>query len=486
MRPSRIEKTATLLGQAGALTCALTILASLTLLAWVWNVEKAYLIGGALGALSVVLLPALLTRRYDVFQPLSFAILSVFIGVTGRTIYVTFSSGERATQVLLRGRPPEFLLPALLVILVGLGFFVLGYLQKLPRLPVGRFKIARYSTWSTRRLFMIVAVLTLLSLIASGMFLQKTGFTFGDLTDLSGKRFVALEEAESGYTALGYLRWMASLSQVAFLLIIAWFARSGKRWRSAAGLVAIGMFGLAALFPFLTSARGALLWLVISSVVVWHYARHRLSIRSVVIVAVVAVITLSLMISFRSGEANPWERLSLTSISERLFGSRDFLDVTTTASIIEALEGGRLDLSYGSTYFAWLYAPIPRTVWPDKPAVSAGWDIKRQVFGLGGAGGIPPGAMGEAFWAFGIGGVVVMMWLLGAIVGAIYRTLRPYLSINKNMLVIYAGVFLPWSLAVLGGGWSNALIGAIQKLILLTVALYFVTRRGRSGKEIAS
>lgn len=474
-----IEKTATVLTKMGVLFIGFLSAFSLVFLVILWDITKAYLLAGTLGCLLVLLLPALLPKRYDVFQPLSFAILSVAIGVTGRTIYILFN--KDGAERLLLGEDPQFLLPAILATLVGLLFFVVGYMQNLPKLSVRRLKIARSDEWDVRRLWIVVLLFTGVSLIATVLFLQKTGFEFQDLTSISRKRFLMLEESEVGYTALGYLRWAASLSQIAFMLVMAWFVSSGKRWLSALGFAIIVMFGIAVTFPFLTSSRGSLLWLVFSSMIMWHYLRRPISTRTVAGITIIAVVVLSVMINLRRGDVNLTTAVSLESISERLFGSRDFLDITTTAHIIAAIQEGRLGHSYGWTYLTWLYAPIPRTMWPEKPVVSVGWEIKRRVFGFESAGGIPPGAIGEAFWAFGFLGVIIIMWLLGGIVGSIYRSLKVYVANNKNMALVYTFLFLPWLLAVLGSDWSNALVCTLQKGLPLILALYFITQRKKLG-----
>ncbi|RLG37771.1 MAG: hypothetical protein DRN91_04545 [Candidatus Alkanophagales archaeon] len=440
------------------------------------GLTKAYLLIGALGCLLILLLPALLSKRYDVFQPLSFAILSVAIGVTGRTIYIL--SDPNGAEHLLLSKDPEFLLPAILATLVGLLFFVIGYVQKLPKLPVQRLKITRSDEWDVRRLWFVVLLFTGISLIATMLFLQRTGFSFQDIANISRKRFVVLKGSEIGYTALGYLRWAASLSQVAFMLMMAYFVSSGKRWLSAMGLVTIAMFVIAAVFPFLTSARGPLIWLVLSSMIMWHYLRRPLSTNIVIIAAIMAVVVLSVMLNLRCrGFLDIGEVFSLKGVVETLFGSRDFLDITTTAHIIAAIQDGRLDYAYGRTYFTWLYAPIPRTMWPEKPVVSIGWEIKRCVFGLYGLGGIPPGSIGEAYWNFGYAGVVVM-WLLGAVIGWVYRSLRDYVSQNKNIALIYVYIFLLWAFRAFSNS-SSAIVDALQTALPLILALYFVTWRSK-------
>jgi len=478
MKSGSIVKTATLLTQTGALLTGFLILAAFVL-SILWDVEKALLLGGAFGCLLVLLLPALLSRCYDVFQPLSFAILSVAIGVTGRTVYILFNP-DGAVHLLL-GKDPEFMLPAILIMLIGSLFFVIGYMHRFPRMSLRRFKIVRSDVWDTRRLWIIVGVFTVIAIIAEALFLQRTGFQLEDITSISRKRFILLPESELGYTALGYLRWAASLSQIAFMLVMAWFISSGKRWFSAAGLAVVTMFGIAASFPFLTSARGALLWLIISSIIMWHYLRRPLSTRTVVVSAILSVAVLSVLINLRRGDVNVAEGISVEGVAERLFGSRDLLDITTTAHIITAIQEGRLDYSYGWTYLTWLYAPIPRIIWLEKPVVSVGWVVRGYVFGFGGMGGTPPGSVGEAFWAFGWFGVIIIMLALGGIEGSIYRSLGAYVHKNKNMALVYAFLFLPWSFSALGGGWSNAVVGALEKALPLMVALYFITPRSKVG-----
>jgi len=262
------------------------------------------------------------------------------------------------------------------------------------------------------------------------------------------------------------------------MLMMAYFVSSGKRWLSAMGLVTIAMFVIAAVFPFLTSARGPLIWLVLSSMIMWHYLRRPLSTNIVIIAAIMAVVVLSVMLNLRCrGFLDIGEVFSLKGVVETLFGSRDFLDITTTAHIIAAIQDGRLDYAYGRTYFTWLYAPIPRTMWPEKPVVSIGWEIKRCVFGLYGLGGIPPGSIGEAYWNFGYAGVVVM-WLLGAVIGWVYRSLRDYVSQNKNIALIYVYIFLLWAFRAFSNS-SSAIVNTLQTALPLILALYFVTWRSK-------
>ncbi len=468
MSSQSIEKTSKNLGLIAAFVLTILIISSMFLLTIDIGLEQALLGASALTALYVLILPVFLMKTYDIFQPLTFTILAVLIGVSARVLYLLLYPNADIF-FLLRGESGTFLIPAVIVIIIGLTFFVIGYLQVPGGLSLKRIGIARSGDWHSRRLFLAVLIFSIISIFSTVILLRETGFVFGDIADLSSKRYF---DTEGGRSSLGYLRWASDLSQTAFLLIIAWFARASKKWFSFSGLAVFIVFLIAAIPPFTTSSRGGLLWLVLSSVIIWHYLRNRISLKSLAIVGVIALLILSFMLTLRRSS-----RALDAGILDDLIGSRDMLDVSTTAFIIDFVQEDNSRYKYGSTYITWLYAPIPRTLWSEKPIISIGWEVREKIFGFRGDGGIPPNIIGEAYWNFGIIGVIIILWLHGIITKLLYKTFQPYLNWNRNMVVIYAAVIAPWSLAVMGGGWSNVLIMAIKSFVPLTIVLIFITRR---------
>jgi hypothetical protein len=70
----------------------------------------------------------------------------------------------------------------------------------------------------------------------------------------------------------------------------------------------------------------------------------------------------------------------------------------------------RVDYLKGESYLAVLTLPIPRFLWPDKPRQIGGM-VGSEFFGI--AAGVPPGAVGEAYWNFGFFGIPAVYFLMG-------------------------------------------------------------------------
>ncbi|WP_036829988.1 hypothetical protein, partial [Photobacterium sanctipauli] len=68
--------------------------------------------------------------------------------------------------------------------------------------------------------------------------------------------------------------------------------------------------------------------------------------------------------------------------------------------------GDRSQLKYGETYINWLFAPIPRSIYPNKPQgvgkLNAVENYSRDDTA------IPPGVVGESYWNFGVFGVIIV------------------------------------------------------------------------------
>ena len=465
------------------LSIMVLILAGVPILVFVWGLEEALLAAISLVLVLVLLLPIVSTRNYDIFQPLSFVFLSAFVGVTLRTLYVLLFPDNMTTWDLLQGHGASFLAPALLAVVLGMSFYVVGYVQGTVRLPLGRFKIAKYDDWNEKRLFIIVILFASISVIATGALLRSTGFSIQDLSDLSSlsrKRYLVVEGTVTGYAAQGYLRWASSLGAQAFLLYMAWFSYFRKRWFSTHGLILGVLFVVAGFSPFATSNRGVLMWVLLSSMIIWHYLRKKLSRRTILLSLMLALFIVSFMLNLRGGHQQPAVGSRIGGIIEDLVASRDLLDITTTAIIIDALHSGKLNYQYGSTYLTWLYAPIPRTVWRDKPIISVGAIVRESAFGYGGRGGIPPGILGEAYWNFGVVGLIFVLWFMGFLTRVMYESMQLPDGAHPNLVILYAVVIAPWSLASIGGGWSGAFITALQSAIPLMIVLSFITRKPRN------
>ncbi len=69
-----------------------------------------------------------------------------------------------------------------------------------------------------------------------------------------------------------------------------------------------------------------------------------------------------------------------------------------------------MDHLWGSTYLTLVALPIPRAIWPGKPSTAG--KLAGRIF-FGSDAGIPPGAVGEAYWNFNLPGIVGVFFLFG-------------------------------------------------------------------------
>lgn len=121
----------------------------------------------------------------------------------------------------------------------------------------------------------------------------------------------------------------------------------------------------------------------------------------------------------------------------------------------------------GASYAAVLTSPVPRALWHDKPGLASG-RVGRQFFG--GSAGKPPGSVAEAYWNFGVSGIVVVHFLFGAFHRWLMSTMLHNYS-DWGMRVAYVVAVLYFKQPT-----SN---GAVQMTIMVALVwgLYEVVKR---------
>lgn len=253
-----------------------------------------------------------------------------------------------------------------------------------------------------------------LSLIATLLYLRQTGGFESGLW--SAKRTVIpdLELAGSGYQSHGGLRFLASLALYGHLLALA-AALSRQRWRSLFVILAILLLGLACLVPFYASLRTTVAMNLVQSAALVFLSGHRLRIPLLGIVTGIVLASIAVMTALRPAGADR-ESSNSTTLADRVLEAavinRNQVELPKTAHILSALESGDLPRAYGKTIARWAIAPVPRSLWPDKPVIPPGPEIGRTVYGQRVA-GVPPSMVAELAWNFGPPGILLGAFGLG-------------------------------------------------------------------------
>ncbi|MFQ5707302.1 MAG: O-antigen polymerase [bacterium] len=449
------------------------------------NNPNGLLCGPAFCALLVLIIPQLKAKNYDLFQPLNFVILTTLFGVVLRTFYIVFAENENTRSFLLLGKHPMILFNSSILIVFALLFMIAGYLARVPQINLSRFAIIRKSEWNSRRFIFVVVILILISVSTIILYIQKLGL-LNILSDkLSIKRSLIVQGARYEYAALGYYLWGASLISYVFYLLLALLAYSGRKLFSPIGILVLLVGALAAIFPVITSSRGEVLFHFVYAALIWHYLRGSISIRKLIPIITLTIGIFVLLAALRAvGQGGKYtvlrDYLQIEKIIEVTVGNRNWLGVAKTAHILDAVPE-KLDYQYGKTLLTWIVAPMPRTLWKEKPIIRAGPILGRQIFMRKvDRTGVPPGYIGELYWNFGIIAIPLGMFLLGYWLKFLYFNFVKIITNNKNALLIYVFLMVPFSLNLLGGDLTGVIIKVVTSLLTLIVLLKFISFDGSS------
>lgn len=198
-----------------------------------------------------------------------------------------------------------------------------------------------------------------------------------------------------------------------------------------------GCAGASLVITFLTAgSRSSVIYAIILGMLVWQIRERKIATAKLLIAAVLSLIILSVLGNFRNstyeGEVN-WNTLTgasaRSSQNESVFGSatgelEERSGIGNGTFPILALVPDEISFLYGSSYLAVLTLPLPRGLWPEKPGLVGG--LVGKTFFAGSTAGVPPGPVGEAYWNFGIPGVLIVFFLFGAFHKWLAKVFRKY------------------------------------------------------------
>lgn len=431
----------------------------------------------ATAALAAAALPVLLRPRASIVEPIWYVILAVAVGVTGKAWFLLLGPPDRV-EFLLLGRTLPELIPAAAITAAGMLCLAVAYAagQFRWRVPVpGR---PAFDNWSDRTVAIVAAVFAIVGCVSFVLFAQQFDVSSTDLRSFSLPRLVAIEG--STYAgASGYLRWGAMLVETAFYIVFAHWASARSRHQILFGVCALGLLGLAVAFPVFSSTRRPIVFLVFRIVVVWTCLRGEPRTRHALGLAALGLLLATSMIAVRTGAAD-WtsfrSRMGVDDVLNVTVGSRHFLDLTKTAHILEAFPG-KLPYRHGTSLITWLVAPVPRALWPGKPAIGIGKELGPVVFQSRSGSGVPPGIIGELYLNFGLPGVFVALPLFGALLRSLYVTASEYFP-GKGAVVVYAVISTHVGFGAVTFDVSGTIAKLLQELIPLVAAIYVCAHVG--------
>ncbi|MFK5921788.1 MAG: oligosaccharide repeat unit polymerase [Verrucomicrobiota bacterium] len=457
-------------------TLSLTLVAMAFTLAASFATHDHVFTAIGLWALVIVLLPPSLIPRYDLFSPWSFVILSVLIGLTLRGFYIAFHYPDPPIidHLFLRGKPPSYFVYPGIILLMGLSALSAGYCWN----PIKNKVPTILAPIQKNRLYLLVAAILLISLISTILYIILTGGL--DSRFISAKRtpIPGLDLVGKNYQSYGSLRFLSSLALFAHLLVLGDLLKpktNGLAWKIP---LALFLFLLACSLPFYASIRSTIVNNVILSAAVFYYSCKNFPILKFTIAGLALVIAIYFMTLLRA-ERNDSNALAKFNPGSQAFNSlilnRNQIELAKTSHIIQAIPE-KLDHQYGKTIALWLIAPIPRSLWRDKPLIQPGPIIGNKIYAQKRA-GVPPAFVAEMYWNFHLPGVLIGGLLLGISLRFLHQRFQPLRQQGEAApaaIFLYVAAPMMFGYQAISSNLGYALFWLLMNFLIATLILKII------------
>ena len=444
----------------------------------VWNLldERGFWFMSGSAACLIITMPLVLMRKFDLVSPWSLIMVAGYIGFGLRGLFIALNiKGLRSIdELFLLGHGPGYFTRSTLIVLVGLALLTLGYVVAGERKSEHR-PVFSKPDLDAGRVAVTVLVCAVIGFVAFVLYARATGgFSLGQL---SAKRTVINGvNLEASYQSHGGLRVLNTLAALAFWLQLAFDCYRQRRHGLLTGRGAwlAVLFVNAALLPVYASTRSDVVYLVIGAVII-EYCLNRRGVNGTALLGsvLIAVIAAAAMSSLRSiNDGTNGVQVNRDTLVDTFVLTRTFADIPTSGNIINAVPT-RLPYANGSTITAWLVAPVPRSVWPQKPLISSGPILGAVIYGNKHS-GVPPGAIAESYWNFGLGGVLILPFLCGWVMRRINGIWAPWATTSPSAAIVMAVVAVRPGIDVMTNSVGFGPFQLIQSLVLLAPVLWIV------------
>jgi hypothetical protein len=423
------------------------------------DADAAGLMPDAVALVFIFFLPTIFTRRRDLFAPpIYFGILGA-TGAIAMTLYlaevgpmgVLFAGADREAQIgLVRSVIWSFGLGSLAY---QIGF----YLAPRPGLA-RRFPDVAGRVWQPRRLYPVLGVVGLVALVAYTAFQLKLGVPIYEVTRLREARAVISEGPNE--------TWMQRGIELGFLpglFLIAHTLRRPWRWQSL--VLPAAALSIMAILVFRISLRGSAALALVFSTIVVHCMWRRLRIVTFIALYLVGIAFANIALEWRrigGTDAELTLESLLVSPVQTLSRHEEERGRLAAATVVMSYFPEQHDFLYGESYLAFLVAPIPRALYPEKRQFTE-WADNRIPFRI--AGILAPAALQTVLYAnFSWIGILVGMFLYGMFHRGLYDWFQRHPR-DPNVVLLYGAIMLFFSPTLLGISASLQWILPIYLLI---------------------
>jgi hypothetical protein len=314
----------------------------------------------------------------------------------------------------------------------------------------------KFNTLSLRRVLVCIIIANFVGVL---IFIEYRGGINDHLYSLGGGRFRTL-------AGLGSL---LALFDAGFIALLLWIA---NRPQDASNPLFIALVPLVALQQFLTAgSRSAAIAVLVMAGLTWSMRVRRIPWRLAMLFIPVAFVSLGIFNLARTAaytNQTASEALSTTDLANVLERTRtEFAQRRALSGIVPVIADGHRVTDgplFGATYAAAVFALVPRAIWADKPRGPGSFYTVAFLGEEREGQAVPIGPVAEAYWNFGIAGVILAFFLQGFVL-RYAQSLYEANSDNGLAIVFFAHFMTQFQI------YTDALV-AIQQMI---VTMLFVS-----------
>ena len=441
------------------------------------------LVGGL--CTSAAVLPFLLTRTsiFSLWGPVAL-VVTLGTGVRGLSMATGWPDPAVVRAKFIRGFTfAELVWPAVVtvlsVVLIAAGYVVARRVQR--RRHRHTFLSRRTAGWALtpdiftpRRCALLVGGLAVVGAAATLLYLHSVG---GLSARINERRTVY--ESGGSFQSYGQWEFLAHCGSVALITFLGWALLRHGRLRLLDWVILAALAANAFAINVITTTRTDVPYVALGALLVVHVVRSRIGLSVIAATGLIVLLGIGVLSGLRGNQGTA----TLDSVGSGFSAAvlnRNGYDLSKTLVIIDAVPE-KLHHAYGGTVGRYVLAPIPRAIWPGKPAISEGVTVGHDVYNLEHT-GVPPGITAELVWNIGRVGAVLLSFVVGLGLGLVERKSMGWSSDNVVNLVVRALVILTFGKAVMGVSMGQALSSSAQTLVLispLVVAAYVWTRSAR-------
>ncbi|WP_227938650.1 O-antigen polymerase [Alkalihalobacillus deserti] len=219
----------------------------------------------------------------------------------------------------------------------------------------------------------------------------------------------AMTNTTVAYSGFGYLRQVVGLGGIAALLLL----YGGYKKTSMLILIGTGV-----MLTFFGGRANVILGTVLPYLMLYHYKVRRFKLWQLSLLGGIGLIFVEAIGVLRKASQSHFSIDSMWGLITNAASATS--RANTVPLLIESLLNGNVDFQYGKPLINIIYAPIPRSIWDNKPEIIDGTVLIAYELTGSTSYGMPAGPYGEAFFNFGWIGVILMGFLTGFIVRRVY------------------------------------------------------------------